>query len=102
MRVTDPNNLDNLLPAPAAETAPVAPPAPSHRPPAAGATESDHADLSNVAGKLTEMLQPDSARAERIRQLREAVANDTYQPDAEAVSRALIDEAIGGRSTNQK
>jgi len=49
------------------------------------------------------MLQTDSAaRAGRVRQLKEAVASGTYEVDAPAVSRALVNEALSAGNEPEK
>jgi len=65
-----------------------------------GAIASDQTDLSGVAGKLSELLQPEPGRSERIRELQQAVANGTYRVDSASVSRAIVDEAIGATNTS--
>jgi flagellar biosynthesis anti-sigma factor FlgM len=94
MRISDPNRPENVAP-PAAENSP-AEVAPHVRPNPEGAVHvaPDQADLSNVAGRLSEILTADSSRSERILQLREAVGNGTYQVDSAAVSRAMVEEAL--------
>lgn len=96
MRITDPNGSGNALPAQAAETGASQPAShPDQVDQGIITVGSDRADLSGVAGRLSEMLQPDtSARAEKVTRLKEAVASGTYQVDAAAVSRALVDEAL--------
>jgi flagellar biosynthesis anti-sigma factor FlgM len=97
MRIAHPNSPGNAAPAPTAETAAPQPAARPHGDAAPGppAVSSDRAELSGVAGRLSEILHADAAgRAERVRQLKETVASGTYQVDAAAVSRALVDEAI--------
>lgn len=94
MRIADPNSPTNALPA---ETAALQPAAHPHDNGGAGTTVSgsDHTELSGLADRLTELLQGDSvSRAQRIAQLKEAVANGTYQVDAAAVSRAIVNEAL--------
>jgi flagellar biosynthesis anti-sigma factor FlgM len=95
MRINDPNPLSNVPPTPAGETSPAQPaPQISQEPQATINISSDHADLSSVAERLGDMQQPDSARTERLRQLREAIASDSYQVDSPAVSRAMVDDAL--------
>jgi flagellar biosynthesis anti-sigma factor FlgM len=94
MRIADPNSSSNTLPA---ETAALQPAAHAQQNGAAGTTASgsDRTELSGLADRLTELLRGDSAsRAQRIAQLKEAVANGTYHVDAAAVSRAIVDEAL--------
>ena len=102
MRIDDPKNLEKLLPAPTPADAGVQPA--NGQPSSSGSitVSGDRAELSNVAGRLSEMLQPDSAATERLCHLREAVANGTYQVDAASVSRALVDQAINANSLSRK
>jgi flagellar biosynthesis anti-sigma factor FlgM len=103
MRIADPNSPGNALPAETSAPQPAA--HPPIDPPATGAigVGSDHAELSSVADRLTGMLQTDSAaRAGRVRQLKEAVASGTYEVDAPAVSRALVNEALSAGNEPEK
>jgi len=94
MRIDDPNPLDEIGPARGNS---------SVNPRSRGANSGtmrvapDRADLSSVAGRLSEMLQPETARNPRISELREAVARDTYRTDAAAVSHALVENALSAK-----
>jgi flagellar biosynthesis anti-sigma factor FlgM len=105
MRIADPNSPGHALPAETAASPSAARP-PQDDATGAATLESDRAELSRVADRVTELLQADSGdHAERIRQLKEAVANGTYQVDSAAVSRAMVDEAIsagGGTDTGNQ
>lgn len=67
---------------------------------AGGSGSSDRIQLSGLAAQL-QALQPGSeAREAELARLREMVASGRYQVDAEAVSRALLDEALESRQDN--
>jgi len=57
----------------------------------AGAT--DAVQLSTL-GREVEALQADPARAARLESLQAAVTDGSYQPDSQAVSKALVDGAF--------
>jgi anti-sigma28 factor (negative regulator of flagellin synthesis) len=55
----------------------------------------DSADLSGLAGKISQAISKDSAnRAAQVEQLRVQVANGTYQADAAATSRGIVSDAL--------
>ena len=92
MRIADPNSPGNAQPTKPAVSQTAARPREDAGTISVG---SDRAELSGVADRLSALLQADSSsRAERIRQLTEAVANGTYHVDAAALSRALVNQAI--------
>ena len=93
MRITDPDNLDNVSPTAAAETS-ARTTGHTRSEPGTIDISGDRTELSSVAGRLSEMLQTDPARAARIRELKAQVSNGTYEVDAEAVSRAIVNHAL--------
>ncbi len=55
----------------------------------------DSAELSGLAGRISQALSRDnSARSEKAQQLSAAVASGQYNPDAAAVSRGVVNEAL--------
>ncbi len=54
-----------------------------------GAGGIDAVQLSSL-GRQVEALQADPAREARLEQLRAAVAEGSYQPDSQALSKALV------------
>jgi len=94
MRIADSNDPDKVPALPAADSSAQAARHGQEAPGAMSISE-DRTELSSVAGKLSEMLQTDPARAERIRELKAQVANGTYEVDAQGVSRAIVDHALG-------
>jgi flagellar biosynthesis anti-sigma factor FlgM len=55
----------------------------------------DGLQLSRFAGTLSRVMQSGSeSRSEKVAQLAAAVKSGTYQDDAAAVSRAIVDHAI--------
>ena len=59
---------------------------------------SETADRANVS----QMLDADAAsRAEKIRRIAAALQSSAYQVDSQAVSRAIVDEALTGRDSGQ-
>ena len=65
------------------------------------AADTDRVELSSFTGRISQTLAADSAsRAQRVAQLKNAVQSGTYKADAQAVSRALVDQAIAaGKSS---
>jgi flagellar biosynthesis anti-sigma factor FlgM len=62
----------------------------------AGAGGTDRAEISGLAGKLTEAASVESPeRAARVEALRAAVEAGRYQVDAASVARGVVGEAIG-------
>ena len=64
----------------------------------ASATEgrsNDEIQLSRLAAHLKAESPGSAERASRIEHLRMQVASGAYRPDAEKISQALIDEAVG-------
>jgi anti-sigma28 factor (negative regulator of flagellin synthesis) len=63
----------------------------------------DSADLSGLAGKISQAISKDSAnRAAEVEQLRLQVANGTYQVDAAATSRGVVNDALAGAGGSAK
>ncbi|MGP0075339.1 MAG: flagellar biosynthesis anti-sigma factor FlgM [Bryobacteraceae bacterium] len=57
----------------------------------------DSISLSNSPNLVQQVLASSSSdRSARIQELKALVANNQYQPDAQEVSRALIDAHLGG------
>jgi hypothetical protein len=55
----------------------------------------DSADLSGLAGKISRAVSSDSSgRTAVVNQLRSEVANGTYQADAAATSRGIVNESL--------
>ena len=55
----------------------------------------DHAEVSGLAGKLTEATSTEAAnRAARVESLRDAVDRGAYQVDARAVSQGIVRDAL--------
>jgi flagellar biosynthesis anti-sigma factor FlgM len=55
----------------------------------------DSADLSGLAGKISQAVSKDSAsRAAQVEQLRAQVASGTYQVDAAATSRGIVNDSL--------
>jgi flagellar biosynthesis anti-sigma factor FlgM len=55
----------------------------------------DHAEVSGLAGKLTEATSTEAAnRAARVERLRTAVDQGAYQVDARAVSQGIVRDAL--------
>jgi anti-sigma28 factor (negative regulator of flagellin synthesis) len=65
-------------------------------------SSADGLQLSRFAGTLSEVMQSDSAtRAQRVTQLSAAYKSGSYQVDAAAVSRAIVDQVISGGKDDQ-
>ena len=62
---------------------------------ASGGNGTDAVELSGI-GREVEALQADPARAARLDKLQAAIADGTYQPDSQAISQALIKDALEG------
>lgn len=57
----------------------------------------DSISLSNIPNYVQQALTSSSSdRAARIQELKALVANNQYQPDAQTVSRALVDAHLQG------
>ena len=86
-------------PAPRAE--PVRLPQPARSPEAAAARDArrDQLDLSDAARELAAAAQAaagaDADRAELVLEIRRQIAEGSYEPDAEAVARALLERLEG-------
>lgn len=61
---------------------------------AAQAQDGDQVSLSNLSGRLLDMLADPADRQARVEQLAADYRAGRYQPDALAVSRGIIDEAM--------
>lgn len=61
---------------------------------AGAAGSSDRIQLSGLASQLRALQPGSEAREAELTRLRDLVASGRYQVDAEAVSRALVDEAL--------
>lgn len=59
-----------------------------------GASGTDAVALSGLSREV-EALQADPARESRLERLQAAVREGSYQPDAQALSKALIESALG-------
>ena len=56
----------------------------------------DSVQLSGFSGKVSQSLQTAAAdRAQRVSQIAAAVQSGTYKVDSKAVSKAIVDHAIG-------
>ena len=63
-----------------------------------GSAVGDRAEISSLAGGISQTLASQSVgRAQRIQELAQQYSAGTYKPDANTVSRALIEDAIGGK-----
>ncbi len=58
------------------------------------ASGTDAVELSSL-GRQVEALQADPARENRLERLQAAVREGSYQPDSQALSKALIESALG-------
>ena len=67
-----------------------------------GSGSSDQVQLSELVASLKAEDPGSPEREARIEQLRMQVAAGTYQPDAEKISEAMIDEAHTGRAAQHK
>ena len=57
----------------------------------------DSAELSGLAGKISQAVSKDSAnRAALVDQLRAQVARGTFQVDAAATSRGIVNDSLAG------
>ncbi|HVY92885.1 MAG TPA: flagellar biosynthesis anti-sigma factor FlgM [Bryobacteraceae bacterium] len=62
----------------------------------------DGLQLSNFAGKLSQVMQNDSAdRTGHVARLASAVRSGTYQVDSAAVSRAIVDHLVASGANGQ-
>jgi len=60
----------------------------------AGAAGSTDAVLLSTLSREVEALQADPVRAARLESLQAAVADGSYQPDSQALSKSLVDNAF--------
>jgi flagellar biosynthesis anti-sigma factor FlgM len=58
--------------------------------------ESDRVQLSSLSGALLDAARTDAGRSASIERIQAQVRAGTYQVDAAAVSRRMVDDAIGG------
>src|SRR5579859_4486411 len=62
--------------------------------------DSDSAELSGTAGKVSKALSQDAAdRAAKVEQLRAAVANGTYNVTPAEISRGIVNDALASSAT---
>jgi len=97
MRISDPNGLGHLASAQSGRAAETEAANPSLKGGKAGggSAASDRVELSSFTGRLSEALTASSAgRAQRVAQLKAAVDAGTYQPDPDAISRAIVDHSL--------
>jgi flagellar biosynthesis anti-sigma factor FlgM len=60
----------------------------------------DKAELSGLAAKISEAQEQDSAvRAAKVEHLRQLVASGEYQPDPEAISRGIVNDALSNAAS---
>jgi flagellar biosynthesis anti-sigma factor FlgM len=100
MRIIDSNSVGNCgTPATgrAGEAQSIHSTAKKGAPVRSGAGDFDTVELSGSMKGVEATLKDDAAaRAEKVQRLAAAVQGGTYQVDAQAISRALIDEALSG------
>src|SRR5579864_2200178 len=100
MKIVDPNN-SSPVPAPSTKSA-VGPASGKGReavqaPIGDGA---DSAELSGLAGKISQALSKDSTnRTSQVEQLRVQVANGTYKVDSAATSRGIVNDALANAAS---
>lgn len=62
---------------------------------AAERSGTDRAELSGLAGKIAQATSIDAKqRAEKVERLKVEVAEGRYQPDAAAITRGILDDAL--------
>jgi flagellar biosynthesis anti-sigma factor FlgM len=92
------DNGSNLGPASAAGASGAAATGASGRQDASRGVDSaspDSAELSGLAGKISQALSHDSTnRAAKVQQLSAQVSSGQYNPDSAAVSRGIVGEAL--------
>jgi flagellar biosynthesis anti-sigma factor FlgM len=65
-----------------------------------GGSSPDSAELSGLAGKISQALSQDSAgRAAKGDQLRALISSGQYSPDSAAVSRGIVNDALTSSAT---
>lgn len=102
MKIVDPSNVS---PPPASGTKGASGPEPGGDRRDAGRVAPtgdgrDSAELSGLAGKISQTVSKDSAnRASQVEQLRAQVASGTYQVDAAATSRGIVNDALANAGT---
>jgi anti-sigma28 factor (negative regulator of flagellin synthesis) len=101
MKIVDPNKLS---PAPAPSTQSTTGPESTKRREASRTASTgdgnDSADLSGLAGKISEARSTDTAnRAAQVEQLRLQVAQGTYQADAAATSRGIVNDSLANAAS---
>jgi len=64
----------------------------------AGSISGDHAEISSLAENVSQALSAQSVnRAQRIQELTAQYRAGTYRPNAQAVSSAIVADAIGAK-----
>ncbi|HWE50528.1 MAG TPA: flagellar biosynthesis anti-sigma factor FlgM [Bryobacteraceae bacterium] len=59
--------------------------------------------LSGFAGALSQLSQSDSAnRVQRVAELKAAVQSGSYNPDSEAIAKAIVSDAVSTALPNTK
>jgi anti-sigma28 factor (negative regulator of flagellin synthesis) len=101
MKIVDQNNL---TPASAPSTQGTTGPESGKRQEASRAAVTgdgnDSADLSGLAGKISEAVSKDSAaRAAQVEQLRVQVAKGTFQVDPAATSRGIVNDSLANAAS---
>jgi len=67
---------------------------------AAEGAGADKAELSGLAAKISQAQEHHStARAAKVEHLRQLVASGEYQPDAEAISRGIVNDALSNAAS---
>jgi anti-sigma28 factor (negative regulator of flagellin synthesis) len=101
MKIVDQSNL-SPAPAPSTKSA-SGPESTKHREASRAASTGDgrdSAELSGLAGKISEAVSKDSAnRAAQVEQLRTQVANGTYQADVAATSRGIVNDSLANAAS---
>jgi flagellar biosynthesis anti-sigma factor FlgM len=103
MRIVDTNQPGNTIPLQSGRTGATRPVPAGESNGSSGkvSQNSDSIELSGLSGRVSQTLQADSAsRAEKVNQIAAAVQSGTYQVDAKAVSKAIVDHALSGRDAD--
>lgn len=100
MRIVDANQSGNTTPSQADRTGATRAVGPSGSNSSGSGQVSqsgDSVELSGLSGRVSASLQADSAsRAQKVNQVAAAVQSGTYQVDAKAVSKAIVNQALTG------
>ena len=65
----------------------------------AGSLSGDHAEISSLAGSVSQTLSAQAVnRAQRVQELAQQFRAGTYRPSAQSVSNAIVNDAIGGKN----